>query len=68
MGKVYKLNGKGTLGVSLSKQMQAAGFIAGKRVEWIAQVNGFLLKLSEMPTDAPKPKEEPKPENVLETL
>lgn len=49
MGKVLKLNKSGTLGVSISEPMKAAGYSAGKIVEWVAQPNGFLLKLAALP-------------------
>jgi hypothetical protein len=54
MGKIYKLNKTGTVGVSLTKSMKEAGFDVGKEMEWVA-----------LPGDVPfgirLVKEEPKP-------
>lgn len=49
MGKILKMNASGTLGVSIPKIMKDGGYVAGKKVEWIAQPNGFLLKIVDVP-------------------
>jgi hypothetical protein len=70
MSKIYNLNGKGSVGVSLNKQMKAAGYTAGKHYEWIAKEDGYLLKLIDTPAtpiEASKEAVEAKPptENVM---
>jgi hypothetical protein len=45
MGKIYRMNAGGTIGVSLSKQMKAAGYEVGKEVAWVWGKEGFILKL-----------------------
>lgn len=47
MGKIYKLNAGGTVGVSLSKEMKGSGYDVGKNVEWIKNAaGGWVLRLS----------------------
>lgn len=45
MGKIYKLNNTGTVGVSLTKSMKEAGFAVGRNVEWVSTQDGFVLRL-----------------------
>ena len=66
--KIYKLNASGTVGVSLTKSMKEAGYIEGKRVEWEALNDGFLLKLVKAPLTPSEPVVEAKSEPSLETL
>ena len=52
MGKIFRLNKSGTLGVTLTKQMKEAGFVAGVAVEWAQEGSGFVLRLKDMGTTA----------------
>ena len=45
MGKIYKMNKTGTVGVSLTKKMREAGFVAGASAEWFEKDGGFILML-----------------------
>ena len=46
MGIIYKVNKGGTLAWTIPKQMKAAGYVQGVKLEAIAQTDGFLLKIA----------------------
>ena len=45
MGIIYKVNKGGTLAWTIPKQMKAAGYVQGVKLEAVAQQDGFLLKI-----------------------
>lgn len=45
MVKIYKTNKDGGCGVSIPKQMKAAGYTAGKFCQWEAANGGFILRI-----------------------
>ena len=55
MGKIYKMNKTGTCGVSMTKDMKAAGFVAGATVEWFVRDGGFILMLMKASDKAQEP-------------
>lgn len=61
MAKIYKMNAGGTCGVSVTKSMKAAGYLAGVEVEWTAENGGFMLRIKK---SADVPKEDPVVEAV----
>jgi hypothetical protein len=68
MGKIFRLNKSGTLGVSISKTMKDAGFTTGVVVEWMVAPNGFLLRIVP-PKEPETPKvEAPKEEKAADPV
>jgi hypothetical protein len=51
MGIIYKVNKGGTLAWTIPKQMKAAGYVQGVKLEAIAAQGGFLLKIVPAPSE-----------------
>jgi len=64
MGIIYKVNKGGTLVWTIPKQMKAAGYVLGVKLEAIAVNDGFLLKIA---LDQSKSKMIANPISVQET-
>lgn len=65
MGKIYKLNAGGTVGVSLIKEMRENGYVPGVKIIWVKSIEGYTLRIADKPLEN---KVEETPQPILETI